>query len=194
MHNCSHQGLSKNWKTCTLSSGSVLRLRKGMFDWEVVLLWVFVYTGRRIEDIQFESSGYHVCWLIIVFCFGHLPTLLLSAVWSHLENFYFHLIIFFVFPLTLYLVVFLSTEPLQWKDCCEQRSHIQACRLRLNRERLFKGTGHVFWAPGGAGREGQGLSGLFAILFEIWHTFTNGRIAGLVFLKTDKWERVLSGF
>lgn len=34
-------------------------------------------------------------------------------------------------------------------------------------QRLFKGTDHVFWALGGVGREGQGLSGLFAILLEI---------------------------
>lgn len=194
MHNCSHPGLSKNWKTCLLASRSVVRLRKGVSDWEVVLLWIFVYTGRRIEDVWFECSGYHcVYWSIIVFCFwtpAYSDTkFCLVTPPCHVFYFYFHLFVFFF----LYLAVFLTSEPLHWNDCCEQRLHIQACRLHLNMERLFKGTGHVLWAPGGAGREGQGLSGLFAILFEIWHTFRNGRIAGLMFIRTDKWERVLSG-
>lgn len=51
---------------------------------------------------------------------------------------------------------------------------------------LFKGTDHVLWALGGVGREGQGLSGLFAILFEIWHTFANGNKNRRAYVHKDR--------
>lgn len=100
MHNCSHPGLSKNWKTCLLASRSVVRLRKGVSDWEVVLLWIFVYTGRRIEDVWFECSGYHCVYSsIIVFCFwtpAYSDTkFCLVTPPCHVFYFYFHLFFFF---------------------------------------------------------------------------------------------------
>lgn len=64
-----------------------------------------MYTGRRIEDVGFESSRYHcVCWSIIVFYFGLLPTLILSSLWSHLLAM-FSILIFTSFFVVLFCFV-----------------------------------------------------------------------------------------
>lgn len=99
MRNSNCQDLSKNWKTCPQPSRSVGSLRKGMSDWEVVLLWVFVYAGRGIEDVRFES--WMPCMLVnncVLFwtpaCSGIKFCLVMPC---HVFCFYFHFI-FFDFP------------------------------------------------------------------------------------------------
>lgn len=87
MHNCSQLCISKtSFKISSSRSAS----RSVLSQTRKENVWlrsgssvIFVYTGRRIEDMWFDSSGYHrVCWSITVFCFGLLPTLILSSVWS----------------------------------------------------------------------------------------------------------------
>jgi len=85
--------------------------------------------------------------------------------------------------LFLFIFIFVSSPPppishCTWWSFSRQSPFTETiienkdCAFRLagsclNIQRLLKGTDHVFWALGGAGREGQGLSRLFAILFEI---------------------------
>lgn len=133
---------------------------------------------------RWENCG-HAIWLLWVmhiwvdnfFLFGCLFTLILyfffffchALPWFLL--FYFH---FFLFPWHCTWKSFALQSPFTEMIFENKDDAFRLAGSHLNIQRLFKGTDHVFRALGGAGREGQGLSGLFAILFEIWHTFANG--------------------
>lgn len=102
------------------------------------------------------------------------------------------LVVGFFSLLTLHLVVFLTSEPLYRNDCWEQRLCVQA---PIWTSACSKGQITYSGLSGELAERARGSQGCLPFCLKSDTRLQMGaRIAEFMFIRTDKWEHVLSGF